>query len=135
MSNSLDPDQARDLGPNYLQSLSADDTNRQRIKVGMLFGKVNYLGLLDSRTLLPIAPRQGDKSNRLKMANIADWRFVQISINCRTRNFIRIRYPNFNLSFTFSKTPSVCQTFWIQIRPNVLLCMIWAETFCKVYHR
>ena len=37
MSNSLDPDQARhfvgtDLGPNCLQSLSADDTSRQRFK-------------------------------------------------------------------------------------------------------
>ena len=36
MSNSLDPDQARqnvgpDLGPNYLQKLSADDTSRQRV--------------------------------------------------------------------------------------------------------
>ena len=35
VSNSLDPDQARhfvgpDLGPNYLQRLSADDTSRQR---------------------------------------------------------------------------------------------------------
>ena len=38
MSNSLDPDQARqnvrsDLGPNCLQSLSADDTSRQRVKI------------------------------------------------------------------------------------------------------
>ena len=36
MSNSLDPDQARhyvgpDLGPNYLQKLSADDNSRQRV--------------------------------------------------------------------------------------------------------
>ena len=36
MSNSLDPDQARhfvgpDPGPNYLQSLSADDIGRQRV--------------------------------------------------------------------------------------------------------
>ena len=99
-----------------------------------LMSRLNYLGLLDPRTLLPIAPLHGGKSNRLKMANIADWRFVQISTNCRTRNFIRIRYPNFNLSFTFSKTPSVCQTFWIQIRPNVLLCMIWVETICQAYH-
>ena len=38
VSNSLDPDQARhfvgpDLGPNYLQWLSADDTSRQRVKL------------------------------------------------------------------------------------------------------
>ena len=37
MSNSLDPDQDRrsvgpDLGPNYLQKLSADNTSRQRVK-------------------------------------------------------------------------------------------------------
>ena len=37
MSNSLDPDQARqivgpDLGPICLQRLSADDTGRQRVK-------------------------------------------------------------------------------------------------------
>ena len=48
MSSSLDPDEARhfvgpDLVPNCLQSLSADPTRRQRVKVGMFFGKVNYL--------------------------------------------------------------------------------------------
>ena len=38
VSNSLDPDKARlfwgacDLGPNCLQTLSADDTSRQRVK-------------------------------------------------------------------------------------------------------
>ena len=46
LSNSLDPDQARhfvelDLDPNCLQSLSADGTSRQRVKVGVVFGKVN----------------------------------------------------------------------------------------------
>ena len=38
-SNSLDPDQARhfvgpDLGPNYLQRLSAGDRSRQRVNIG-----------------------------------------------------------------------------------------------------
>ena len=38
MSNSLDPDQARhfdgpDLDPNCLQTVSADDTSRQRVNV------------------------------------------------------------------------------------------------------
>ena len=47
MSISLDPDQARhfvgpDLGPNCLQILSADDTSKQRIKVDLVFGKVNF---------------------------------------------------------------------------------------------
>ena len=46
MSNILDPDQVLhfvgpDLGPNSLQMLSADDTSIQRIKVGVVFGKVN----------------------------------------------------------------------------------------------
>ena len=39
MSNSLDPDQANlDLGSNCLQKLSADDTTKQRVKVGVVFG-------------------------------------------------------------------------------------------------
>ena len=47
MSNSLDPDQARnfvgpDLGPNCLQRLLGDDTGEQIYKVGMFFGKVNF---------------------------------------------------------------------------------------------
>ena len=47
VSNSLDPDQARhfvgpDLDPNCLQRLSADDTSRQKVKVGVAFRKVNY---------------------------------------------------------------------------------------------
>ena len=38
VSNSLDPDQARqivgpDLGPNCLQKISASDTSRQRVKI------------------------------------------------------------------------------------------------------
>ena len=42
MSKSLDPDQDRhfvgpDLGPNCLQRLSADDTNRQKVKLTHLF--------------------------------------------------------------------------------------------------
>ena len=48
MSNSLDPDQGQqhvvgpDLGPNCLQRLSADDTSKQRVKVGVVFRSVNY---------------------------------------------------------------------------------------------
>ena len=46
MSNNLDTDQARpfvgpDLGPKCLQKLSADDTSKQRLKVGVVFGKIN----------------------------------------------------------------------------------------------
>ena len=44
MSNSLDPDQARHfvghvLGQNCLQMLSADDTSKQIVKIGVVFGK------------------------------------------------------------------------------------------------
>ena len=46
VSYSLDPDQARhfvgpDLGPNCLQRLLADDISKQRVKVGVVFRKVN----------------------------------------------------------------------------------------------
>ena len=42
MSNSLDPDQARhfvvpDLGPNCLQRLSADKSDRYRVKLNEVF--------------------------------------------------------------------------------------------------
>ena len=49
MPHSMDPDQARhivgpDLGSNYLQRLSADDTSRQRLSDLFLFlGKSNCL--------------------------------------------------------------------------------------------
>ena len=50
MSNSLDPDQARhfvrpDLGPNYLQKLSADDTSRQNVDVFAFFFFSDWLSL------------------------------------------------------------------------------------------
>ena len=43
VSNGLDPDQGRhsvgpDLGPNCLQKLSADGTNRQKVNVRVNFG-------------------------------------------------------------------------------------------------
>ena len=46
VSNSLDPDQAQhlfgpDLDPDCLQRLSVDDRRRQRVKVSMVFAKVN----------------------------------------------------------------------------------------------
>ena len=47
VSDSLDQHQAQhfvgpDLGPNCLQRLSADDTSRHKLKIGMVFRKVNY---------------------------------------------------------------------------------------------
>ena len=46
MSNSLDPDQARqnvgpDMGPNCFQRLSAVNTSRQRLKIKSWFSKLN----------------------------------------------------------------------------------------------
>ena len=35
-----------DLCPNCLQRLSADDTSRQRVKIGVVFGEVNCIGFL-----------------------------------------------------------------------------------------
>ena len=32
-----------------------------------------------------------------------------------------------------SGIPSECQTFWIKIRPDVLLGLIWVQTVCKCY--
>ena len=31
-----------DLGPNCLQRLSVDDISKQRVKVGVVYGKMNY---------------------------------------------------------------------------------------------
>ena len=47
VSSSFDRDQGRhsvgpDLGPNCLQRLSADDTSKQRVKVDVEFGTVNF---------------------------------------------------------------------------------------------
>ena len=56
MSNSLDPDQARqnvgpDLGQNCLQRLPADDVSKQRVKVGLAFGMVAGQSMLITRDL------------------------------------------------------------------------------------
>ena len=45
----------------------------------------------------------------------------------------------FFFKLTFSKKslgiPSECQTVWIQIRPNILLGLIWVQTVCKGYQQ
>ena len=51
VSNSLDPDQARqnvgpDMGPNCLQRLSADDTRRQTVKESIITAADEILGYL-----------------------------------------------------------------------------------------
>ena len=57
VSNSSDPGQARhlvgpNLGQNYLQRLSSDETSKQRVKVGVVFEKVNseiYISVCNTR--------------------------------------------------------------------------------------
>ena len=46
-------------------------------------------------------------------------------------------YFFFKLIFktNLSGIPSVCQIVWIQIRPNILLGLIWVQTFCKCYQQ
>ena len=34
-----------------------------------------------------------------------------------------------------SGIPSECQTVWIQIRPDILLILIWVQTVCKSYQQ
>ena len=34
-----------------------------------------------------------------------------------------------------SGMPSQCQTVWIQIKPDVLLGLIWVQTVCKSYQQ
>ena len=34
-----------------------------------------------------------------------------------------------------SGIPSGCQTVWIQIRPDILLFLIWVQTICKGYQQ
>ena len=34
-----------------------------------------------------------------------------------------------------SGIPSECQTVWIQIRPNLLLGLIWVQTVCESYQQ
>ena len=59
MSNSLDPDQARhfvgpDLGPNFLQSLSADDSSRR--------SKVPIITATDDKNLISFFVLEADAS-------------------------------------------------------------------------
>ena len=43
--------------------------------------------------------------------------------------FFKINFFEKNIS----GIPSVCQTFWIQIRPDILSGVIWMQTVCKGY--
>ena len=36
---------------------------------------------------------------------------------------------------TLSGIPSECQTVWIQIKPGILLGLIWVQTVCKCYQQ
>ena len=49
---------------------------------------------------------------------------------CHLLTFFLIIFFNF-----FSRTLSVCQTVWIQIRTDILSVLIWAQTVCKGYQQ
>ena len=78
MSNSLDPDQARqfvgpDLGPNCLPRLSADDTGRQRVKVklfGNLYNETCVKGPYTARHILAFSER---------------WLLIATLLSCRNK--------------------------------------------------
>ena len=44
-------------------------------------------------------------------------------------------FQNNFLRKILSGISSDCQTLWIQIRPNILLGLIWVQTFCKGYQQ
>ena len=52
--------------------------------------------------------------------------------------FCRLLIFFFKINF-LEKIPSgiapECQTVWIQIRPDILLCLIWVQTVCKCYQQ
>ena len=47
-------------------------------------------------------------------------------IFCRLLTFFKINFQK-----NLSKTLSECQMVWIQIRPDVLLVLIYVQTVCK----
>ena len=44
-------------------------------------------------------------------------------------------YFVFKTTLNFSGIPSKCQTVWIQIKPDILSCLIWVQLICKGYQR
>ena len=58
---------------------------------------------------------------------------------CRVLSFFVVFFRFFKIiffeKFFFSGIPSEYQTVWIQIRPDVLLRLIWVQTFCKDYQQ
>ena len=49
--------------------------------------------------------------------------------------FFVVCYFLFKTTLNFSGIPSKCQTVWIQIKPNILSCLIWVQLICKGYQR
>ena len=81
VSNNLHPDQAQhfvwpDLGPNCLQRLSADNISKQRVKVGMALGQVNYIFRQYSKTFLNNHSQREQKlvykTNLMQVKSIAE---------------------------------------------------------------
>ena len=49
--------------------------------------------------------------------------------------FSVVCYFLFKTTLNFSGIPSKCQTVWIQIKPDILSCLIWVQLICKGYQR
>ena len=49
--------------------------------------------------------------------------------------FSVVCYFLFKTTLNFSEIPLKCQTVWIQIKPDILSCLIWVQLICKGYQR
>ena len=49
--------------------------------------------------------------------------------------FSVVCYILLKTTLNFSGIPSKCQTVWIQIKPDILSCLIWVQLICKGYQR
>ena len=62
--------------------------------------------------------------------------YLTLCLLCNFACFFVASLLFFKINFfekNISGIPSVCQTFWIQIRPDILSGVIWMQTVCKGY--
>ena len=63
---------------------------------------------------------------------ISFWNFKYCFNYSFTLYYFAIFYP---LDAEFFSLPSGCQTFWIQIRSDILSGLIWVQTVCRGYQQ
>ena len=105
-----------DLCPNCLQKLPADDTNRQRLK--------QYKNLWFKSRANAIGPFTSYK--------------CPLHISLCLQGFLLSADFFFQkqlFQIILSGIPSEDQTAWIQIRPNILLGLIWIQSVCNGYQQ